>query len=415
MPDPIVSAPDTIPVTNDPGDDTARRYRYQWTVAAITCCMLLDDSEDVAEVICEHHEDVLIKHNDAKFTGIQVKTRSSDQDVWKANDPDVRRSCARFARLEEGFPGQFRAFKFLTNHPFHSAGNRQDLCYVLETIRAAAAMAGLPREILRFLSKISKQAGCSDAVAFEALSKTHASDDLPRLPDIEARLVATLTSTWTGAEECSYPSVVKAARAIVNECGRASSLAHENILPAYLLVGSNSADKELAARLAFKRIDKTRILDILNQGLNATALLEGNPEFWSEPGRRSSDLLMIKLNAGGFSAVSCNSAKDLRDQAEYLGLVWTKKYGRNSGLRRYNHIRSLVLSDSATAFEATQSKERLFGRHMLSELRDKFIQRRQDGRSQLFDCSIEHLEGFSYILTSECEVDWSLDRPWEAQ
>jgi len=415
LPDPIVSAPDAIPATGDPGDETARRYRYQWTVAAITCCMLLDDSEDVAEVFCEHHEDVLIKHNDAKFTGIQVKTRSSDQDVWKANDPDVRRSCARFAKLEAGFPGQFKAFKLLTNHPFHSARNGQDLCYVLETIRGVAAMAGLPREILRFLSKISKEAGCSDDEAFKALSKTSASDDLPRLPDIDARLVATLTSIWTGAEECSYPSVVRAARAIVDECARASSLAHGEALPAYLIMGSNPADKELAARLAFKRIDKTRILDILKQGLDETALLEGNPEFWSEPGRRTSDLLMNKLDAGGFSAVSCNSAKDLRDQAEYLGLVWTKKYGRNLGLKRYNHIRSLVLRDSAAAFEATLSKEQPFGRRMLSELRAILNQRHQDGRSQLFDCSIEHLEGFSYILTSECKVDWSLERPWEAQ
>jgi len=51
---------------------------------------------------------------------------------------------------------------------------------------------------------------------------------------------------------------------------------------------------------------------------------------------------------------------------------------------------------------------------MLDELRAKFKQRRQEG-NQLFDCSNEHLEGFAYILTSECEVDWSLDRPWEAQ
>jgi hypothetical protein len=29
MPDPLAQAPDAIPATGDPGDDTARRYRYQ--------------------------------------------------------------------------------------------------------------------------------------------------------------------------------------------------------------------------------------------------------------------------------------------------------------------------------------------------------------------------------------------------
>jgi hypothetical protein len=74
MIDPTGRTPDVVPATDDPGDDTARRYRYQWTYAGIICCMLLDDTENVAEVFCEHHEDVLLKHTDLTFTGVQVKT-----------------------------------------------------------------------------------------------------------------------------------------------------------------------------------------------------------------------------------------------------------------------------------------------------------------------------------------------------
>lgn len=414
MPDPLAQAPDAIPATGDPGDDTARRYRYQWTYAAIICCMLLDETEDVEEVFCEHHEDVLVKHTDATFTGIQVKTRSSDQEVWKTSDRAFLSSCSRFAKLEAGFPGRFRAFQFLTNHPLYSAGNGKDLCHVLATIRAAATKAGLPNNILRFLSKVSKDAGCSEDVAFAALSKTQASDNLPKLSDIESRLRATLNSIWKGAEEYSCPSVARAARALANECGRASSLAHEDTLPAYLPLVSHPARTELAARLAGKRFDQARILDILNQGLNETALLEGNPDSWSVPGTGSSGLLMKKLDAGGLSAVSCNSAEDLRNKADHLAIVWTKKHEGTSGLKRYDHIRSLVLKDSASAFEATRNQERSFGRQMLSELRARFKQRRQDG-SQLFDCTDEHLEGFAYILTSECKVQWSIDRPWEVE
>jgi hypothetical protein len=93
-------------------------------------------------------------------------------------------------------------------------------------------------------------------------------------------------------------------------------------------------------------------------------------------------------------------------------MVWTKKHGRDSGLQRYGHIRSLVLSDAATAFETTKGEAKPFGFEMLRDLRDRIRSRRVDG-SQLYECSNEHLEGFAYSLTSECKVQWSLDRPWE--
>jgi hypothetical protein len=169
---------------------------------------------------------------------------------------------------------------------------------------------------------------------------------------------------------------------------------------------------ELAARLAGKRIDEARILAILDQGLNETAPLDGNPDLCAEPGTGKTSLLLRKLDAGGFSAVSRNSAQDLRDKADYLGIVWTKKHGRTAGLQRYGHVRSLVLSDAARAFEAAQREDQPLGVRMLSELRFRFGQRRQDG-NQLYDCSDEHLEGFAYSLTSQCKVQWSLDRPWE--
>lgn len=410
--DPRIPTPTDVMPQSDPGDDTARRYRYQWTYAGIVCCMILDDTEDAQEVFCEHHEDILVKHNDNSFTGIQVKTRASDQPVWKTTDDDVIRACQRFVKLEVDFPGQFRAFLFRTNHPLHSAKNGQDLCHVLESVKKAAAKADLPNYILRFISKIARLVGCSDEVAFTALSKADARSDLPKLADIEMRLVDALTSVWPHASDGSYTSVRRAGRALVEECGRASSLAHEETLPAYLSVMSRPTSVELTARLAGKRIDSVRLNSILDQGFNEKASLVGQPELLTEPGVGTTDLLCKKLDAGGFSAVSVNSAKDLRDKADYLGLVWTKKFGRKKGLERYGHVRSLILRDGADAYENTKHMGDPFGLKMRAELRHSFRERRSDG-SELFDASDEHLEGFSYSLTSECKLYWSTARPWE--
>ena len=412
MPELTGSTPDTTLATGDPGDDTARRYRYQSTYAAIMCCMIMDSTFDIMEVFCEHHEDVLLKHTDGTFTGLQVKTRASNQELWKTNDEAVKLSCVRFAKLEANFPDQFRAFRFLTNHPLAATTNGQDIGHVLMTIKAALGVTSLSGPVLRFVNGIAREAGCTDQIAFDALSKAEATDGLPKLEDIEQRLVSTLCSVWHKASECLYDSVVRAARALASECGRASSLAHEDNLPQYVSAIANHDDLERTARINGKRMTQIRVVEVLDYGLSETAPLNGNPATSSKPGVGTIELLHKKLDAGGFSAVSRNSADDLRDKADYLGTVWITKYGSTKGQQRYEHVRSLVLNDAAKSFEATKTNENTFGSQMLAELNNRFRQRRQDG-SQLYDCSNEHLEGFAYSLSSECKVQWSQDRPWE--
>jgi len=46
----------------------------------------------------------------------------------------------------------------------------------------------LQQALARFLRRVAKQAALDDAVAFAALSKTDASDDLPKLRDVLIRL-----------------------------------------------------------------------------------------------------------------------------------------------------------------------------------------------------------------------------------
>lgn len=408
----MANSPDQSAASGDPGDDTARRYQYQWTYAAILCCLLLDDTEDVAEVLCEHHEDVLLKHADATFSGVQLKTRDSDQPLWTTSDKGVRASFAKFVLLESQFPGRFGRFRFLTNHPLQSTKNGKDICHTLEMIRAAASLADLGGPFLKFLSRVAREAGCTQEIAFTALRKSTASADLPKRHDIEARLVATLLPVWTKAQECSLAAVQKAATRLVTECGRASSLGHEGLLPAYLPA---SATPDTAQRMAldFKTFSRARVEQALLEGFSSTALLDGDTTSLVAGSSGSPALLRAKLEAGGFSITSIHSAADLRDKADHLALVWTKKHGNEQGLQRLAHIRSVVLRDAASAFEDARVDDRRFGVQMLQALRRGIDARRQRPDAQLHDCSNEHLEGFAFVLTSECTVRWSMDSPWE--
>ena len=268
--------PDCTLAANDPGDETASRFRFQYAWAAITCCMLFDDAQDVVEVFCEHHEDVLLKHRDGKFTGHQVKTRGSEQPLWKAGDEHVRAACAKFVRLDADFPGHFRAYRFLTSHPLYATQTAQSLGYALAEILAAPTLDDLPKGVLAWVRRVTQQAGASETVTFQALKKATAAADLPKLQDVMMRLVNALVGCWAGAEDCSHDSVVRAAYALVENCARASALDHEQLLPAYVLA-SCQPDSNVATRIAGKRMTLDRVRAILAEGLNTTAPLAGIP------------------------------------------------------------------------------------------------------------------------------------------
>ena len=413
MADAPISSPENTVAQNDPGDETANRYRFQWTWAAVVCCMLLDDTQDVEEVFCEHHEDVLLKHQDGSFTGHQVKTRGDDQPPWRAKDEAVLEACARFAKLESDYPGQFHRFCFLTNHPLHIAGNGQDLPHVLQSTKNATTVGELPKNITPWFRRVVKNAEVTEAVAFTAMSKTVAKADLPKLRDATMRLIDAIAQCWSPANECSHESLRRAAQALIEECGRASSLDHEQLLPAYIIATTND-DADIAARINGKRMTLSRVQSVLEYGRDFAASLAGDPSLRVEPGEGSTELLHRKLDAGGFSAVSRNSAEDLRDKADYLGIRWTKKYGHEKGLERYDHIRSIVLSDAGRAFDATQIASDGFGPAMREDLCRRFRKRRGAGY-QLYDCTDDHLEGIAFSLTAQCKVVWSHARPWEPE
>jgi len=413
MADTPIPSPENAAAVDDPGDQTANRYRFQWTWAAVVCCMLLDDTEDVQEVFCEHHEDVLVKHRDGSFTGHQVKTRRDDQPPWKTNDEAFIGACVRFAKLESEYPGRFRRFCFLTNHPLYSAGNAQSLSYVLQSIKDVQSVEGLPLSVVRWVRRVARDAEVAEEVAFAALLKTVATADLPKLRDAVMRLIDAIAQCWAPAADCSHEAVKQAAQALIDECGRASSLNHEQLLPAYVIAALDD-HADMAARIAGKRMTLARVKGILEEGRDSIATLSGDPALCVKPGAGSAELLNQKLDTAGFSAVSRHSAEDLRNKADYLGIVWIKKYGNDAGLRRYDHVRSIVFSDAGRAFDATQSKADGFGPAMRENLRRRFRERRTAG-DQLFDSTDDHLEGIAFSLTAQCKVVWSHARPWEPQ
>lgn len=401
-------------LSTDVGDETSNRFRYQWVLSAIICCMLLDEAEDVQEVFCEHHEDVLIKHINGLFTGIQVKTRASNQPLWKSSDEDVVKTFARFVILDSQYPGQFQAFKFITNHPIQSSSNGQDIAYMLRQISQSENHDPLNNVVKTFISRISRIAEIAEEDTFHTLKKASIKHDLPKFRDATMRLIDTIVLVWDRAKGASYEGIKRAANHLIDACFRASSLASQDLLPAYLPVSSSGVEREIKERIAGKTFNKQRVYDVLMQGLDDTIPLSCDPMDLEDIRTGSKELLRKKLTAGGFSAISTIYAEDLRDTADYAGARLIQKYGRKQGLQKYYELRLKVQGDAARAYEMEKKDEAPFGLDMLSSLRGNLKNRASSGE-QFYGCSVEHLEGLAYLLTSQCKVIWSINRPWEVE
>lgn len=401
-------------LSTDIGDEISSRFRYQWVLSAISCCMLLDHAEDIKEVFCEHHEDILLKHDNGLFTGIQVKTRASNQPLWKASDEDVVKSFVRFVTLDKKYLKQFRAFQFITNHPTQSSSNGQDIAYMLDQIKQSDKYDALCKVAKTFIRKISKEAGIAEEDIFQTLKKTTIKHDFPKFRDATMRLIDTVVSVWERAKGISYDGIKRAAIHLIDACFHASSLASQDSLPAYLSVSDSGVERELRERISGKTFSKQRVEEVLLQGLDETIPLSCDPKDLEDIRTGSKELLRKKLTAGGFSAVSTIYAEDLRDTSDYAGALLIQKYGHDSGLQKYHELQLKVQGDAAKAYEKEKKNEEPFGLSMLSSLRGHLKSRTLSGE-HLYGFSVDHLEGLAYSLTSQCKTIWSINRPWEVE
>lgn len=393
--------PSTTTPREDVGAETGYRFTYQDAWAATLACSLLEEVTEFVEMFCEHHEDVLLKRVDGKYVGIQIKTRQLSGSPWKCLDDEVVSALGRFVVLDGTFPTQFLKFIFATNHFFYQAEkNGNNLRHVLNTTAPAAQ---IPPCAKRLVNAVAKNTGRAKAEVFATLRKTECDDSLPKLKDCRKVLREAITRVHGRAQEAVAAAVERAAEHLLATVRAASSLQHHDTLPAYLNTLQNGTAVETTQRIAGKKFDAQRLRHVLDDQFTAKATLvpAASPQY-SETEAKTR--LEKKLDAGGFSVVSVNLAKDLAASALHRFLEWREKFGEAEALRRYNHLKTLVLKDCANAYEESKSSSDVFGRKMLSALR---TQLEQTQPRDAFECSPEHLEGCAYELTSACKVWWS--------
>src|SRR4051812_33980189 len=110
--------PTTVRDTVDPGDATARNYRYQHAYGVTLLVAAKRGLRPYVAIWCEQHEDFLAQRHDGVFDGYQIKTARPELGAWRLNDPEVTKSIGRFVDLVTAFGNRIGDLFFVSNTEF---------------------------------------------------------------------------------------------------------------------------------------------------------------------------------------------------------------------------------------------------------------------------------------------------------
>lgn len=407
-----MTSPDMVLDKSDPGDDVAARFDYQHCYAAINSIRLITDAANVSEIICENHEDFLVKTPDGKFIGTQVKTRSFTQLPFKAGDEQIKKALKKFCALDAKFPGAFESFDFTTNHTFwESEESQSNLPWLLKTLRDRGGIKGLRfnNPLRQFVEAIADDAGIKPTDVAATLRKTvvrgHASD----IGYIRGRVRDAL-SECPGVTDLPYSTVAEIANAIVALARDASMKVLKGPIADLFKPGTDLTQVIDDQQLSGKRICRADMLGVIDQFKNAhksyqdldlTALvtLSDVPH----------DLVRAvrKLARGGVEAGRVSNIEDRVRSFEALFLEWSQKYGVEEAAKRYSNILGAVQFEAAEAQASAEKNGEPYGSPMYKELAERLMARAKNDPDQLYKCRPEHLIGAAGVLTQKCKVWWS--------
>jgi hypothetical protein len=401
-------------LSNDPGDETQKRFRYQAVYAAIQSLSLLEGSE-ICSIYCEHHEDILVKRQDKTFVGIQVKTRANGKEPFKANDEDIQKSIKRFYEHDCRFGNSFLRYILAANCGFwHDRKNVTNLQYIIELAEANTDLKNIDTTLKSFISKLYSFLNENKALTNEddyltliKFLKKVTLIQSPGLDDIEASLLSKLTQ-FSNIKDLRIDQVHRITKSLIDKCLNAASLVCDSPKEGYYSILANPNEEQTKLIIKGKQITKEIILALLREVENDQSLLStGNSIPLSEM-PKGMKKLELKMAAGGISANNIDNIKDLKSSMENQFLTLFYKKGERKTQEQYEHIRILVRNQCQEAHDLTRIDNELFGNKMLIKVREclHLVYNNKEGCS-LFGLRYEHLLGMAGTLTEECKIWWS--------
>lgn len=398
-------SPENILSIKDKGDDTQNRFRYQNACACFISLNLLFDDCKFTEVYCEHHEDILLKLNNGKFAGVQIKTKNLELGPFDMSDEAVYKSFKRFVEHDIKFPNQFEYYVFATNVGLLKSDTKgpKEFKDWLKS-KCIDEIKKSRKEFSQITKKIAAELNCEIEIAIDSLKKIRFNEGLPQSGDINDKIIAKVGYT----DECkgTYPRIILN---IVNKLiilhDDASSL---KIDYDYVFL-SDDPDKEIerkkieGKKITYEKIIQVISAELLTQNESLVKVLN-NEIIQTIP--KTTKVLERKMDVANITVENVKLIKDQKFAFETL-IVERFYQDKVQSEIDYNHLRQIVLSESQASHDETFDEINAFGMKMLNDVRKRIRERYLIDKDTFRGCQIEHLLGLIAILTEECKVWWS--------
>lgn len=408
----VVKSPDLVLDKADPGDDVAARFEYQHAYAAINAIRLITGEGDCVEVICENHEDFLLKKISGKFIGTQIKTRNITLPPFKSGDEQITIALGKFCLLDQKFPGCFEGFDFTTNHSFwKNEQSLNNLPWLLDSLRQRGGIKSLRENspMRQYVEGIAASTGLSPQNVAATLLRTTIRGHEAEITHIGSSVKEALCEC-PGMEELPYATVATIAKALVQLAREASAKALRGPITELYAPGTDLTQAVDGQLLAGKRICKADVLGVIDRFKGGGKPYEDiNVSTLVTPSDAPSDLVIAfrKLAKGGVEAGRVTNIEDRVRSFESLFLEWSRRYGVDEATKRYNNVLAAVQFEAAEAQAAAEKGGGPYGSAMFGVLAERLMARVRDDRDQLHGCRPEHLIGAAGLLTQQCKTWWS--------
>lgn len=404
------SSPATILDSEDPGDDTITRFKYQFCIVAINALRMLVNPSFATSIICENFEDLIVEKCDGTFDAIQVKTRARHLPKFKLTDGSVEKSLIRFAKLNAQFPSKFTTFKFVTNHELWTEKeNGSNLEWVLAEIKKAPRVKGLrktnPKRAV--VERIAEVANASSEIVIETLAHTEC---VSRREDVTT-IERTVSDAITQCHQCAnlpYQTVLKLADDLVAAAFQASSKGRNTLVAKLYAVDANYEEVFAEASLEGKKINLSMVEKIIEERLRPIEELVDIVGLVGLNGLPNGLTKMVqKMAKGGVETIRIQHMTDLVRSLEALEIRWVTRHGAEKAKAMVNDLLARTLTECVEAQVEASKTGHPYGSMQYTAVKSRLETKHAREKETLNGCRIEHLMGAAGLLIEDCKVWWS--------
>ena len=396
--------PVSSPNRSDPGDETAKKFRYQYAYGVILWVAAFRSERDYTALWCEQHEDFLGQVSENLFDAFQLKTRKPETGPWEWNDDALAGSVERFVNLDRLFPDQIRHFYFISNAECSqsAAKDRMHLAPVTVLDHLTSPCGPYLECCERCLEALAQKTGCSREQLLPVLQRMRICQG-PAENGFDAEIAHSHLSAMDGCASLVPRQLNDLLDALVSRIYLASSRGSRDAARHYAIVNGAFADDP---QLCAKRIEIESLKTLIDEAkLPHFRYLTKFKTIQLEPERKETSVLKQKLIVGRLEDYYDSIQRQTLSAERRLIELQSREPDRAGEI--HAQIESVVLEVCRDAHLHTAHEKKPFGRPMLKRVKADLKTLAEQKPDHVYREPFETLVGFTGLLTEDCQVWWS--------